>query len=110
MAILRKRLENGYSMPFNCMTYALGLLNAGKGCEEAPGKINAIDHPNADFNRYMRDAHVSGYFDDRMFQGAPEAVSGREQTPKENTIKHRESVVWGRVEDAKYDENDNNYF
>lgn len=94
MKNLQEEKKNGYSgTSFNCMTYCLAVLDKGRGLDRAPGKPGEPDHPNDHIQAHMNAAQDRGIFNDRLFSGQPDAVSGEEQT-KVLGIRHHQVLNW----------------
>lgn len=90
MIELQDKSENGYKIAsFNCMTYSLAVLDQGLGLTRPPGIQGNIDHPNAHIQAHMNTAQECGIFDDRLFSGEPEAMSGKVR-PKVPGIRHHQ--------------------
>lgn len=90
----------GFGLSFNCMTFALNVYEQGRNpktilqadCTNQVKELKRqVDHPNAYIKDYMDKADDKGYFDDRKFQGEPEAVSGSKQA-KVMSIRHYTDV------------------
>lgn len=75
MAALTPEDKNGYKLTFNCMTYAIAVLDVGLGypADMKHGTSGNIDHPNDHIGKYMIHAVEAGFFDDRRAEGWSDA-------------------------------------